>query len=193
MNAQHSAETGEWYTPKRWTGASARALGGIDYDPCSSAAANTLVGATHYHTAGNNVLMLDWHTWFRSAFVNSPGTCDKTGDIFSCGNVTRCSCALPKQFLAKCMIESWHGMDIIYLAYSVNQLRQVTRLGPPVGLGVSIAIPADRIPYIDPLTMEPQRGTNCDSAFVMLSKSHDMHDRFHHAFSTEHCEVYRRV
>lgn len=201
MNAQHSAETGEWYTPPRWTGASARALGGIDYDPCSSAAANTIVGATHYHTAGNNVLELAWHTFARTAFDNPPGSCIVDGVYTGCGSYvskgkrlrTKCSCALPHEFMAKSMIEAWHGMDIIYLAYSVNQLRQITRLGPPPELGVSIAMPADRIPYIDPATMEPQRGTNCDSAFIMFSKQAAPHTRFADVFKGEGCEVYARV
>lgn len=194
MNAQHSALTGEWYTPPRWIDATSRTLGGIFYDPCSSAAANTIVRAQHYHTAGNNALMLRWHTFARNGFVNPPGTCTRVDGLFSvCGNETRCSCALPREFLARSLIEAHHGMDIVYLAYSVNQLRQIARLKPPQEIGISIALPAERIPYIDPATMEPVKGTNCDSAFLCLSRDPDIQLGFDLEFRAQGCEVFCRA
>lgn len=197
MNNQHLSETGEWYTPPRWIEAARRALGSIDLDPCSSRKANEcIVTAGTFLRAAHEPLQLSWHqrTDIKTAFVNPPGACQKVGPLYSvCGNRNRCSCALPRDFMAKSMIEAYHGMNIIYLAYSVNQLRQITRLIPPMALGISIAIPKDRIPYIDPSTMEPVKGTNCDSAFVCFSMQEDMHDRFFKAFGPEGCEVFRRV
>lgn len=200
-NAQHSANTGEWYTPPRWTGCSARALGGvIDYDPCSSALANLIVGAELFHGAADNSLMLRWHEFARSGFVNPPGTCEIHGTFPGCGDTmksgkprTKCSCALPREFLARSIIEAYHGMDIVYLAYSVNQLRQLSKMKAPAQVEISIALPEDRIPYVDPATMEPVTGTNCDSAFVCLSKDVMRHQRFAHEFRAEGCEVYRRA
>ena len=107
-----------------------------------------------------------------------------------CGNPKSCSCKLPRRFLEKSITEAAAHMSIIYLAYSVNQLRQLSNIQIPLGLAVSIALPADRIPYIDAVTMEPKRGTNCDSAFVCLSRVAAVHDRFSETFGAAGCAVY---
>ena len=83
-------------------------------------------------------------------------------------------------------------MDIIYLAYSVNQLRQLSRVETH-GNRIAIALPKDRIPYLDPETMKPKRGTNCDSAFICMSQDPYKLVAFDSVFKATGCAVYRRT
>lgn len=171
-NAQHSAESGEWYTPPEWVECVRSALGSIEFDPCSSLAADKVIKAGCWSDEG---LMHAWHN-FKTLFVNPPGSCPKAeggllGDYFSvCGNKTRCSCKLPKQFMERSIKAAAKGSDVIYLAYSVNQLRMLANMEIPSNVSVTIALPKERIAYLNPETMEPQRGTNCDSAFILFTQ-----------------------
>lgn len=206
VNAQHSASTGEWYTPPEEIELVREALGGIDLDPCSSARANTIVKATAIYTAADHPLEVPWHNAHRTAFVNPPGTCSPGLLFYSgCGNLIitkgggkgRCSCALPRKFLQKSLVEAGRGMEIVYLAYSVNQLRQLSKLETPPGVTTLIALPPDRIAYLDPQTLEPVKGTNCDSAFVYLcdDRAAECHqaERFAITFKRAGCAVYERL
>lgn len=190
-NAQHSASTGEWYTPPRWVEAVRRTLGEIGLDPCTSEQANRVVKATVALTHEHNALETRWGKIAKTAFVNPPGSCIKRDGVFTvCGNETRCSCKLPRRFLAKSMIEAYHGVDVVYLAYSVNQLRTLATLLWPPGVRVSVAVPPVRIAYLNPETLEPVRGTNCDSAFFCLSKWDGTHADFAREFQNEGCRVF---
>ena len=196
-NAQHSSLTGEWYTPPGEIAAVRYALGGsIDLDPCSCEKANRTVKARTWGTAADGMLGVVWGHSGTTAFVNPPGACDfdKSAGTYSvCGNKKRCSCGLPKKFLMKSILEAHAGMSIVYLAYSVNQLRQLSAIGVPESVRVSIALPADRIPYLDSETLEPVHGTNCDSAFVFLTPADKSHDTFNTAMASIGCTVYGRV
>lgn len=170
MNAQHQISSGEWYTPTEWIALVRLVLGSIDFDPCSSDIANTIVKARIWAIEGQDSLAMPWHQFASTAFVNPPGCCRKGFLGFTvCGNPKNCSCGLPRKFLEKTIAECALGMSAIYLAYSVNQLRQLSSIAIPRGLAVSVALPSKRIPYVDPVTMKPKRGTNCDSAFVLIS------------------------
>ena len=174
-NAQHSAESGEWYTPPEWVECVRSALGSIEFDPCTSEKANEVVKATRWSMDSLGGYPDCWAR-HPTIFVNPPGSCPKAeggllGDYFSvCGNKTRCSCKLPKQFMEHSVAAAAKGSDVIYLAYSVNQLRTLANMEIPSNVNVTIALPKERIAYLDPETMEPQRGTNCDSAFIHFSK-----------------------
>ena len=186
-NAQHSAESGEWYTPPEWIELVRETLGSIDFDPCSSAKANEIVRAKIYETCTRD-------SWLNAnIFVNPPGSCRPSllYKFGTCKNSKRCSCKLPQEFIRRSMQAAMGGADIIYLAFSVNQLRQLGKLlrHVPHKLGVSVATPHDRIAYLDPKTMQPVRGTNCDSAFVCLSLSQDVTKRFHDVFGAT-CAIY---
>lgn len=190
-NAQHSVSTGEWYTPKNWIEAVRRALGRIDLDPCSSAKANTVVRAGAWWGPGNGVDCSWRDCGHATAFVNPPGSCVVVDGLFSiCGNPKKCSCKLPRQFLARSLIEAYKGMEIIYLACSINQLRMLVSLKWPPGVLVSVAVPASRIPYLNPETLEPVQGTNCDSAFFCLARSTHTHAQFKEVFQLEGCRVF---
>jgi hypothetical protein len=95
---------------------------------------------------------------------------------------------LPKRFLAKSLDEARAGMSIVYLAYSVNQVRHLANADRS-GLRVAVAFPGDRIPYIDPKTMQPQKGTNCDSAFFCLSQRPEVLERFRSEFRAAGCMI----
>lgn len=187
-NAQHSAESGEWYTPPEWIELVRETLGSIDFDPCSSAKANEIVKSDKYATVPG--------PWISgcNVFVNPPGSCRPSllYKFGTCENAKRCSCKLPQTFLARCIQqEVFTGSDIIYLAFSVNQLRQLGKLlrNAPSDLCVSVATPHDRIAYLDPKTMQPVKGTNCDSAFVFLSLDHEVTQHFYEAFG-DTCAIY---
>lgn len=192
-NAQHLATTGEWYTSARWADASREVLGRIDLDPCTNQLANEVVKASRILTAEDGGLSKTWSLYGSTAFVNPPGTCERGLLLYKrCGNLKRCSCGLPKKFLTKCLQATEMAMSCIYLAYSVNQLRQLSKLEVPVHTHVMIAMPADRIPFLDPATMQPVSGTNCDSAFICMSRDPELMLRFARVFRREGCAVYER-
>lgn len=179
---QHSAESGEWYTPSEWTDRVRKVLGTY-FDPCASPE------SAQYHDLGRYWSSVGLNESWPSmpAFVNPPGSC-RPSDGFkfgSCMNNGRCSCKLPAQFLRK-LSEHWPGG--IYLAYSVNQLRTLKKI---VDCYInSIAVPPSRIAYISPETMIPARGTPCDSMFVAVGLSTDTEKEFAQVFRSAGCAIY---
>lgn len=76
-NVRHSSETNEHYTPSAFTEAMREMVGGIDLDPASCAAANTLVQATSIFTAEDNGFT---RKWAGRVWLNPPGgKCDRNG------------------------------------------------------------------------------------------------------------------
>lgn len=196
MPAQHSSETGEWYTPAEWIELVLEALGTIDFDPCTSDIANeAIVRARIWAIEGQDSLAMPWHQFANTVFVNPPGACRKGFFGYTvCGNPKSCSCRLPRKFLEKTIAECALGMSAIYLAYSVNQLRQLSCIAIPSGLAISVAMPPQRIAYINPETMRPQRRTNCDSAFILISDpiGGASHRSFADIFARKGCATYTR-
>lgn len=192
MNAQHSAESGEWYSNDGWMEPCREVLEFIEFDPCSCAQANKVVRAANF--SGEGLVLPSWYELYQTAYVNPPGTCRREqGELFSvCKNVKRCSCGLPKQFLERCIEEAAAGMRIIYLAYSVNQIRQLSNIECS-DVEVTIAYPGDRIPYLDPTTLEPVKGTNCDSAFIYLQPRGSFNTEFVEVFAKMGCAIYGRI
>lgn len=68
--ALHSKGTPSWGTPTHIIEKARELLGGIDVDPGTSAAFNTLVQATQIYTEETNGLI---HEWNGKVFVNPPG------------------------------------------------------------------------------------------------------------------------
>jgi phage N-6-adenine-methyltransferase len=62
----------EWFTPEHIIKAARRVLGGIDLDPASCSAANTIVGALLYYSPerGTDGLEMEW--WARAVWLNPP-------------------------------------------------------------------------------------------------------------------------
>jgi phage N-6-adenine-methyltransferase len=65
-----SSESTEWYTPEKYLRAVQDMFGAIELDPCSSAAANRLVGAKRYFTKEQDGLAQVWHA--RTVWLNPP-------------------------------------------------------------------------------------------------------------------------
>jgi len=99
---------------------------------------------------------------------------------------------LPFRFLEKAILEASLGMQIIHLAYSINAIRQLGKINTS-SVDITIAMPQDRIPYINAETMLPQKGTNCDSAFFYITEKDRSHDRFEDFFYDMRCQLYRKI
>lgn len=66
-----NAASDEWYTPASIVDRARRVLGGIDLDPASSDAAQSVVQATAYYTAESNGLAQPWagNVWMNPPFA----------------------------------------------------------------------------------------------------------------------------
>ena len=63
--ANHATSDGEydgdeWYTPQEYIKAARLVMGGIDFDPASCLAAQSVVTAKHYYTKQDNALTKEW-------------------------------------------------------------------------------------------------------------------------------------
>lgn len=75
MNARHSSESNEHYTPREYVEAARELLGGIDLDPASSAIANETVQAERWYEVDDDGLSRPWlaRTDQARVFINPPG------------------------------------------------------------------------------------------------------------------------
>ena len=79
----------EWFTPKRIVEAARAALGGIDLDPASTAAANRTVAADEFYTLADNGLARSWagRVWLNPPYSRPEPWMDRliygwrTGDV----------------------------------------------------------------------------------------------------------------
>lgn len=184
VNVQLSAESGEWYTPHEWVEKIHAVFPWGFWDPATSAMANLVMGAVRW---GCDALSEDWVYWGPFWFCNPPGSCPRLEDgTFSvCGNATRCSCKLPRRMLYRALSQSGEG---IFLMFSVNQLRTLAGLDVPQGKRLILAVPTTRIPYLDPQTLTPKRGTSFDSAFLFVG--HTSADTFVEVFRGAGCMIW---
>ncbi len=130
MNARHSAETPEWYTPSPYVEAARAVMGSIDLDPASCAEANETVKATTFFSEADNGLEQAWHG---RIFLNPPG-------------------GLVKQFWYKLLAEFYFGgvSEAIWIGYSLEQLQTLQDAdGFRSPIAHPICIPKRRIPFIE--------------------------------------------
>ena len=131
-NAQHSAESSDWYTPPEYIEAARQALGGtIDLDPATSPAAQVNVKARSTCYANEDGLA---RVWAGAVFCNPPTPprlwWEKLARAYVAGAVPRA----------------------VFIAYSLEQLSQSQRwaelAGLPSMLDGLVCIPRRRIAYL---------------------------------------------
>lgn len=92
---QDSGNT-EYYTPVEIINAARLTMGGIDFDPASSAVANQRVRATRFYTEADDGLSLPWNgrVWMNHPFgrKQNPLWIDKLVRAFTAGDVEQACC-----------------------------------------------------------------------------------------------------
>lgn len=120
---KHSMASVEWYTPPDVVELCRAALGGfIELDPASCDAAQAIVKAQRYGTIDKPIE----HWPAESIFCNPPSP--------------------PLGWWAQCAgARNLYGSRVAYLAYAIEQLSQIARLGYP--RGAVVCIPPKRLRY----------------------------------------------
>lgn len=143
-NPRHSSKSNEHYTPAYIVEAARKTLGEIDLDPASSERANSVVKASRFFSSGG--LEQPWHG---RVFLNPPG--GKAPD----GSPTRSNAVL---WWAKLMHEFEVGRcdSAIFVGFSIEILQSCQALSMRQPASFPFCIPAKRIPFLHPDTLEPQ-------------------------------------
>lgn len=136
MQALTSMETGEWYTDPESIRRVTACLRGIELDPCSSLAANQVVGADRIFTTKDNGLERLWNA--RTVFCNPPyvpftSTIKWTGWM--------------RQNYIDRNFES--GILLVFAKIGYNWFNELLKNYP-------VAIPYERIAFLEPETMSPK-------------------------------------
>lgn len=131
VNARHSKDSPEWYSPGDIVEAARKVMGSIDLDPASHEEANQIVRATRFYTAESNGLL---HEWCGNVFLNPPG-------------------GLVNEFWRKAKLEWQHSRlkQMIYIGYSLEQLQTLQQSGD-IGMTAfefPICVPKTRLAFIE--------------------------------------------
>jgi phage N-6-adenine-methyltransferase len=80
----------EWYTPRRYIELAEQAMGGIDLDPCSTAAAQTVIAAGMFYDKARDGLVHMWHgrVWLNPPYSDPAPWVRKLLTAYNLGNVT---------------------------------------------------------------------------------------------------------
>lgn len=174
--AAHSSESNEWYTPREIVDAARTVFNTeIELDPASCDQANILVQAKRIFKIEDHGLIQSWAA--RTVYCNPPGGLRKEiGKPHE-----RSSAAIWWQKMAG---EFEHGRFAhgIFCCFSLNIFQTVQTLSyqPSHPLDFSVAIPSERVCYIAPNGEGSQPPH--PSAFVCLTHSRTIDDRFHAVF-----------
>ena len=119
----------EWYTPKEYIEAARAVMGGIDYDPASSEAAQETVRATRYDTIDTDGLQ---SAWYGRVWLNPP---------YSANLVSR--------FITKLKGHIEQG-DVTQAVVLVNNATETSWFCELISVASAIVFPSSRIKYKTP-------------------------------------------
>ena len=170
MNIQHSSRTDEWYTPLDTILRARQALGGINFDPASSAVANARIGATYFYTKEIDALKTPWPANLGSVFLNPPG-----------GKLRNRS--LTELFWQR-LLEHQDRFDAaIFLAFSLEAAQSTQRDGKGGVMRFPFCIPRKRIAFDKP-DGTPGPAPSHSNVIVYVPGRVNHTDKFVGAFNT---------
>lgn len=154
LDALHSSETSEHYTPRAIVEAARATLGGvIDLDPFSCAKANEVVQARHFYGEEEDGFAMQYAG---NVFVNPPGG---KYAITAAGDVVR-AVDLPglplSRYLSGAAIAWWHLLDewnagrvkqALFVCFSMNVFQTSQRFEYLPPCAYPFCVPSSRIPY----------------------------------------------
>lgn len=121
-NIKHSSASSEHFTPHEVVRRTRALLGGIDLDPASCAAANSVIDAKAFFSVADNGLA---QRWYGNVYLNPPGGKDeknrsnqklwwsKLCDEWMSGRVeTAIFCGFNLEFLQTCQTDAVEGMPL---------------------------------------------------------------------------------
>ena len=130
MNARHSMQTSQWFTPPEYVEAAREVMRSIDLDPASCAEANKVVRARTYHSEQEDGLA--W-LWRGNVFLNPPGGKNAQG-------------SLVRQFWERLILSD--GVEqAIWIGYSLEQL-QTLQACVATPLSYPMCVPRRRIAFV---------------------------------------------
>ncbi|HEY1959552.1 MAG TPA: hypothetical protein VGH28_28270 [Polyangiaceae bacterium] len=171
---QHSSKSSEYITPPLIIGATKAVMGDIDFDPASSARANTVVGAKTFLTAEDDGLT---RPWLGRVFVNPPG--GKVGNR-----------SLAQMFYWKAVREwlAFRAASVVFVGFTLEILRLSQGDGSlPSALNFPMCVPAERTKFfVDQHgTLVPMSSPTHANVIIFMPATGDLeeHERFTKAFS----------
>lgn len=193
MNAKHSSEHAEHYSPAWLAELACVLMGGIDVDPASSGKANRVIGARKYYTKATNGYNKPWPG---RVFLNPPGgICEaetgkllikKTKDRESCTVTGSCGRRAPHvhQGVTSSAKAWWHQLGTRYLRGETRsalfigfslEILQSTQIEMPFGHPTPVRpahfprlYPKDRVPFYSMKDGKLVEGTDPTHANVIV-------------------------
>lgn len=150
--AQHSAASGNWYTPLEWW-ARIQQMGDVHTDPCSDDHSQVKCQRTCYAQG-------ELSEWYGNVYCNPPGN----------------PRGMPRKFFKRCVEHyaayKFRRVHVIYLAYSLEQLAWMPDVLKEYDHPMSVCIPRKRIAFLNKKG-DPQRSPTHSNAFCYFGSEHE--------------------